>query len=221
MTCLDRDTTEAQLQAGEDKKKLRMLMDKIKTHKYIGKTNRSIFERSWEHINDYENLSIKSHMLKHAVEMHAQEDPKALKFGMKAIKFTKSSFERQVLESVEIQNNRHHHLLNSRSEFNRCAVPRMMCKLGDKTFKKNKQEIESDMAREEAQVSKIRELIKERNKKRGQAQRPSKTAPAPKRRKLEDDVYEARQEQTRIEEGKTKENRRQTTSVEQSHQAKN
>ena len=157
----------------EDKKKLMMLTDKIKTHKYIGETNRSIYERSWEHVDDYENLSIKSHMLKHAVEMHGQEDLKALKFGMKAIKFTKSSFERQVLESVEIQNNRHHHLLNSRSEFNRCAVPRMMCKLGDKTFKKNEQEIESDMAREEAQVNKIRELIKERNKKRGQAQRPS------------------------------------------------
>ena len=46
----------------------------------------------------------------------------------------------------------------------------MMCKLGDKTFKKNEQEIESDMAREESQVNKIRELIKERNKKRGQAQ---------------------------------------------------
>ena len=47
----------------------------------------------------------------------------------------------------------------------------MMCKLGDKTFKKNEQDIESNMAREDAQVNKIRELIKERNKKRGQRQR--------------------------------------------------
>ena len=68
----------------------------------------------------------------------------------------------------------------------------MMCKLGDKTFKKNEQEIESEMAREEAQVNKIRELIKERNKKRGQAQRSSKTAPAPKRRKLENEEYETK-----------------------------
>ena len=76
---------------------------------------------------------------------------------MKVIWYAKTSFERQIHESVEIQENRHHHLLNSRSEFNRCALPRMMCKLGDRTFKKN----EADMAREEIQVSKIRELKKE------------------------------------------------------------
>ena len=35
-----------------------------------------------------------------------------------------------------------------------------MCKLGDKTFKKNEEEIETDMAREEIQVSKIRDLIR-------------------------------------------------------------
>ena len=57
----------------------------------------------------------------------------------------------------------------------------MMCKLGDKTFKKNKQEIKSDMAREDAQVNKIRELIKERNKKRGQRHRIHQEAPSPKR----------------------------------------
>ena len=96
--------------------------------------------------------------------MHGEEDLKSLQFGMRVINYTKSSFERQILESVEIQKNRHHHLLNSRSEFNRCAVPRLMCKLGDKTFKKNELEIEQDMAREENQVSKIRELVKERNK---------------------------------------------------------
>ena len=116
--------------------------------------------------------------------MHGDEDHKTLKFGMKALKFTKSSFERQILESVAIQNNRHPHLLNSRSEFNRCAVPRIMCKLGDKTSKKNKQEIESDMAKEDAQVNKIRELNKERNKERGERHRIHQKAPAPKRRKL-------------------------------------
>ena len=95
--------------------------------------------------------------------MHRHEELNTLKFGIKVIRYAKSSFERQILESVEIQDNRHHHLLNSRSEFNRCALPRMMCKLDDKTFKKNELEIETDMAREEMQVSKIRDLIKERN----------------------------------------------------------
>ena len=65
----------------------------------------------------------------------------------------------------------------------------MMCKLGDKTFKKNEQEIERDMEREETQVGKIRELIKKRNKERGERSRIHQKAPGAKRRKLEDESY--------------------------------
>ena len=182
------------MQAGGDNKILKELEKTIKIHKYIGETNRSAFERGWEHQNDYENLSTKSHMLKHAVETHPHEDPKQIQFGMKVVRFTKSSFERQILESVEIQSNRQHHLLNSRSEFNRCAVPRMMCKLGDKSFKKNEQEIEKDLAREEAQVTRIRELVKERNKNRGETSRIHGKAPGAKRRKIDNEKFETGQE---------------------------
>ena len=52
-------------------------------------------------------------------------------------------------------------------------------------------EVETDMAREENQVTKIRELVKERNKMRAQRQRK---APASKRRKLDDQSFEPRQE---------------------------
>ena len=87
-----------------------------------------------------------------------------------------------------------HNLLNSRSEFNRCAVPRLMCELGDKTFKKHELEMKTDMTREEIQVSKIRDLIKERNRQRGQRHKTQQKAPAAKRRKLNDKNYDARQE---------------------------
>ena len=116
-------------------------------------------------------MSIKSHLLKRAVEMHECEEFNTLKFGIKVIKYSKSSFERQIFESVQIQENRNHFLLNSRSEFNRCTVPRLTCKLGDKHFKKYEQEVERDMSREENQIQKIRELAKERNKNRAQRQR--------------------------------------------------
>ena len=43
--------------------------------------------------------------------------------------------------------------------------------VGSKSFKKNEQEIEKDLAREEAQVTRIRELVKERNKNRGETSR--------------------------------------------------
>jgi hypothetical protein len=88
------------------------------------------------HLSDYENLSTKSHILKHAVEVYQEEELNNIRFGIKITKSAKTSFERQIFESVEIQENIHHHLLNSRSEYNQCAAPRLMCKLGDNAFKK-------------------------------------------------------------------------------------
>ena len=67
-----------------------------------------------------------------------------------------------------------------------------MCKLGDKNFKKYEQDVDRDMAREENQIGKIRELIKERNKKRAQRQRREPTA---KRRKTDSATYVKGQEQ--------------------------
>ena len=77
-------------------------------------------------------------------------------------------------------------------------MPRLMCKLGDKSYKKYEQEVENDMAKEEIQISKIRNLIKERNKTRAQGQRKM---PASKRRKLDETHYEPRQDKER--EGRT------------------
>ena len=56
------------------------------------------------------------------------------------------------------------------------------------------------MAREETQVSKIRELTKERNRLRGERHRIHQKAPAPKRRKLENETYETRQESAALQE---------------------
>ena len=55
---------EATKQADGDKDKLKTLQEGIRMHKYIGETARSLYERSVEHMTDYQNLSIKSHMLK-------------------------------------------------------------------------------------------------------------------------------------------------------------
>ena len=89
--------------------------------------------------------------------------------------------------------------MNSRSKYNRCALPRMMCKLGDKTFKKNEEEIENDLAKEEEQVRKIRGLRKERNKERADIHRIHGAAPGAKRRKLEEDEYETEKDKTQDE----------------------
>jgi hypothetical protein len=183
MTCLERDEEAAKIKAGDDKEMLKHLTDKIKKYMYVGEMARSTFERSREHVHDMESLSTKSHLLKHAVDMHPNEELCTLKFGIKVLKYARKAFDRQIFESVAIEENRlHHHLLNSRSEYNRSAVPRLVCKLGDSTYKKYEKEMEEEKEKEEGLVTKIRSLVKERNKQRAQHQRK---LPPNKRRKLD------------------------------------
>ena len=97
---------------------------------YIGESSRSCYERGGEHIKDVEQLSSGSHILKHIIEKHEGKKPSEVQFRMKAVKFHMSAFERQIYESVRIQIIRQdHHLLNSKSEFNRCALPRLGSKI--------------------------------------------------------------------------------------------
>ena len=56
-------------------------------------------------------------MLKHAVSVHPDKDMSEVVFGMSVLKYTQTSFERQIGESVIIQSERSkHYLLNSRSD---------------------------------------------------------------------------------------------------------
>ena len=68
------------------------------------------------------------------------------------------------MESVCIQQNTHHHLLNSRSEYNRCSLPRLSTKLGDSDFKKYEKELEEAKKKEEGLEARIRSMRKMRNK---------------------------------------------------------
>ena len=138
-----------------DKKK------KIKLFKYVGESGRSAYERGWEHVNDMTTLNPRSHMLKHILLHHQGQDMKSVEFGMSVRKFCKTSFERQILESVTIQQERnHHHIMNSKSEYNRCSLPRLSTKMGDKEIKEFKKEQEQEKLEEEELDKKIRELRK-------------------------------------------------------------
>ena len=92
MTCYEKDEEAAKQEAGNDLEILRMVKDKIKIHKYIGETARSIFKRSWDHVHDFECLSTKSHLLKHAVDLHQSEELSTLRFGIKILKYARSAF---------------------------------------------------------------------------------------------------------------------------------
>ena len=115
---------------------------RIRLFKYIGETGRSGFERNREHIRDREKWKTSSHMLRHIVEHHSDEDEKEVKFKMKILRTHRSSFEIQVYEGVRIQRERRkHEILNSK----RCAIPRLEVKFeGKDKGKKSKEQLEEE-----------------------------------------------------------------------------
>ena len=185
--CLNCEETEGQKIENmeiEEQEKMDMKR-KLKLYKYIGETSRSSYERGWEHYNDMLTLKSKSHMLKHAILNHPEQDISEVKFGMKVVQFCKTSFERQILESVVIQKERHdHNILNSKTEYNRCSLPRLTTQLGEQELKKYAKELEKE---EDLVEKKIREMRKDRNKKR---LHPTKETGNPmKRRKVNESEF--------------------------------
>ena len=144
LTCEQEETRKIE-ETLQDKTEIKEAVKNIKKHVYIGETNRSVYERAWEHCNDLAKLNNGSHMLRHLVSEHEGQDFSEIKFGIRVLKFTKSSFERQVLEAVKIeQEQKRNYILNSRTEYNRSSLPRLTTKLGDSAYKDWQQELANE-----------------------------------------------------------------------------
>ena len=166
MTCQHIDEERIREEHEDDDKSLKEKLRTMKLHKYYGESARSSFERGWEHVNDLARLSSHSHMLKHLVMYHEGADFSEVVFGMKVVRFARSSFERQLQEAVLIDQQRdQHNLLNSRSEFNRSRLPRLTTQMGD-DHQSWKIEIRREEEHEDLIEAKIRELRKAQNKAR-------------------------------------------------------
>ena len=122
--CLDREEKLVDEELEDEKERERKKLS-IKKYKYIGETSRSTYERALEHQLNCSSLNTNSYMLKHWMDIHEEEEMKDGDFRIKVLKYTQSSFERQILESVLLQENMSHNLLNSKSEYNRFAIPRI------------------------------------------------------------------------------------------------
>jgi hypothetical protein len=151
-------------------KKLKVYEEKRKEKRYIyiGETNRSVYECRMEHQNDIKACKTSSHMLRHLLDVHEEEeeDWDNIKFGMRILKNTRTAFERQILESVTIQKCRGHHIMNNKAEFNRCALPRLTAKLGERDLEKWREEDRKEMEKEATIEEKIRIRKKEKAKRR-------------------------------------------------------
>ena len=105
-------------------------------------------------------------MLKHYILHHEDDDPEEMIFRMRILYFKRSAYERQVHESVLIQQNRNHNILNSKSEFNRCRLPRLTVKLGDKELDDLAMQAR-DEQKVEDELEQIIKTLKKKSKKRG------------------------------------------------------
>ena len=187
ISCEEKAIKEIEEQDDTDKEK-KAKINNIMKFKYLGESCRSTFERGFEHAHDLEQLNPKSHMLRHCIDQHQGVQLEEVEFGMKVVQYTRTSFERQILESVKIQENRNHHILNSKSEYNRCALPRLATKIGENDFKRWEETQKDDKDKEMEMERKIRTMRMQQNKQRQPAP-TSQQLPAQKKRKIDNNRY--------------------------------
>ena len=153
---------------------------------YVGESSRSLYERSKEHQADRDNMQEDSHQVKHWL-LHHQELQCPPAFRYKMISSFTDPMTRQLSEAVRIEL-RGPEILNSKSEYTRCRVPRLRVDLEGWKLNQNREGSKQDEAQlnEEAESS----LQEEGNKKRKKDQEEeggkiSTTLRKSKRRKLE------------------------------------
>jgi hypothetical protein len=145
-------------------------------------------------------------MLRHLLDVHEEEEDnwQEISFGMSIVKSTRTAFERQILESVMIQKARDHHIMNGKAEYNRCALPRLTTKLGEKDLEKWRESDRMESAKEASIEEEIRNRKKEKAKKRGATNRRMEPGqPSRKKRRMgpeNEDRIEGHEEEERHQE---------------------
>ena len=149
--------------------------------KYIGENNKSGYERGKEHLGQKENIDEGSHMLKHCLLEHPNLRPNEVKFGMRLRGQFKTPIERQIGEATAILIDSKKggiSLLNSKSEFNRCSLPRITAGTHKEILDEMTEETEEEKRirvdircmrkrrKEERQEEKKRKMELDRNKRR-------------------------------------------------------
>ena len=171
---------------------------------YIGESARTSYERGREHLEDYQNEKEDSHMHKHFVLDHPQ-DKEMPRFTMKVMKAHHSALSRQIHEAVLIQLNEDK-VLNSKGQYNRCQLPRLTVRMGERVIEDRK-EVEQDntMYLEDVRRGDKRENETEENYKANPSKRrkmsdkvtyrvgePTKKQQKRKRQLIEEDIFDER-----------------------------
>ena len=91
---------------------------------YVGESSRSIQERAKEHWGAARRGDKDSHMVRHQAIVHKGEQPA---FLFKVVSNPRTALSRQIMEAVRIRRRGGAgSILNSKAEFNRCHIPRLV-----------------------------------------------------------------------------------------------
>ena len=187
ITCQEDDIKEMEKET-DDKDELAKKVREMRLHKYLGESSRSGFDRGFEHLDALARLEEDSHLLRHLVNNHEGEDFSDVKFGMSVVKYMTTSFMRQIQEGVMRSQERvKHDILNSRTEYNRCALPRLTTRLGEKEMERWEEDMQEEKRKEDIMEMKIRMIRKKRNKARLAPAR-MRGEPAEKKQRLESGI---------------------------------
>ena len=108
-----------------------------------------------EHRKDLEFRRVKSHLFRHCVDLHPTMNPDKVDFRMKILSTHKTAFERQIRESIVVDNFAGPQILNSKMEYTRCGIPKLESKMGNK-----QQDEDIEITRERDIIRKIEMLYK-------------------------------------------------------------
>ena len=115
-------------------------MNKDTPSLYVGESSRSIKERISEHWRGWRLGKTDNHIVRHQ-QLHHGGD-KEPKFVARSVQFFKSALQRQVGEAVRIcRRGGEAMILNSKSEYNRCRIPRLVVEEMDTEALKQEEEL--------------------------------------------------------------------------------
>ena len=103
---------------------------------YVGESSRSIQERAVEHWSAARKKDGTSQMFKHQTLVHGGEEPA---FVFKVVSYHRTALNRQIKEAVRIRRRGEaSSILNSKAEFNRCYIPRLVVEQEDEGAKERR-----------------------------------------------------------------------------------
>ena len=113
---------------------------------YVGESSRSIQERAGEHWGAAKRGEEESHMVRHQAIEHVGEPPE---FLFKVLSTHKTALNRQIKEAVRIRRRGGAgNILNSKSEYNRCHIPRLVVDKEDEEKRKQRLVMEKEKREE-------------------------------------------------------------------------